>query len=173
MANTFELISSVTLSSSQANIEFTSIPATFTDLCLQFSFRVTGSRAEDSLVLALNGDTTGANYTMIYLRGNGSSAGSVAPTGYSGTYVGEMNGGSSTASTFTSGSIYLPNYAGSAAKSFSIDIVQEANATAAYMHLDANRWTGTAAVNQITFSNYNSNNFATYSTAYLYGIKNS
>jgi hypothetical protein len=175
MANTFELISSVTLASPAATIGFTSIPATFTDLCLVFSFRTTNSssaRAEDSLVLALNGDTTGANYTMRYLRGNGSTAGSVAPTGYSGTYVGEMNGSTSTASTFTSGSVYLPNYTVAVNKSFSIDIVQEANATAAYMHLDANLWSNTATVNQMTFSNYNSNTFATYSTAYLYGVSN-
>jgi hypothetical protein len=175
MPNTFELIASTTLASPASTIDFTSIPSTFTDLCLQFSVRATNSssaRAEDTLVLALNNDTTGGNYTVRYLRGNGSGAGSGVGSGYAGSYAGEFNGSTSTASTFTSGMVYLPNYAGSTNKSFSIDIVQEANQTTAYMQLHANLWSNTAAVNRLTFSNYNSNTFATNTTAYLYGVKN-
>ena len=175
MANTFELISSVTLSTPASTIDFTSIPSTYTDLCLQFSIRATNSsssRAEDTVVLALNNDTTGGNYTMRYLRGDGSGAGSAVATGYAGAYAGEFNGSTSTASTFTSGMVYLPNYAGSTNKSFSIDIVQEANQTTAYMQLHAGLWSNSSAINRLTFSNYNSNTFATYSTAYLYGVKN-
>jgi hypothetical protein len=78
----------------------------------------------------------------------------------------------STASTFTSGMIYLPNYTSSNQKSYSIDIVQEANQTTAYMQMHAMLWSGTSAINRLTFSNYNSNTFATNSTAYLYGVKN-
>jgi len=175
MPNTFELIASYTATGSVSSIDFTSIPSTFTDLCVQFSVRATNSsssRAEDTLVVALNNDTTGGNYTVRYLRGNGSGAGSGTATGYAGSYAGEFNGSTSTASTFTSGMIYLPNYAGSSNKSFSIDIVQEANQTTAYMQLHANLWNNTAAVNRLTFSNYNSNTFAANSTAYLYGVKN-
>ena len=175
MPNTFELISSVTLSTPASTIDFTSIPSTYTDLCLQFSIRTTNSssaRAEDAIVLALNNDTTGGNYTMRYLRGDGSGAGSAVATGYAGAYAGEVNSSTSTASTFTSGMVYLPNYAGSTNKSFSIDIVQEANQTTAYMQLHAGLWSNSSAVNRMTFSNYNSNTFATYSTAYLYGVKN-
>ena len=175
MPNTFELIASTTLSSPASTIDFTSIPSTFIDLCLQFSIRATNSsssRAEDTVVLALNNDTTGSNYTVRYLRGNGSGAGSAVATGYAGSYAGEFNGSTSTANTFTSGMIYLPNYAGSTNKSFSIDIVQEANQTTAYAQLHANLWNNTAAVNRLTFSNYNNNTFATNSTAYLYGVKN-
>lgn len=175
MPNTFELIAATTLSSPASTIDFTSIPSTYTDLCLQFSIRATNSsssRAEDTLVVALNNDTTGGNYTVRYMRGNGSSVGSAAASGYSGSYAGEFNGSTSTANTFTNGMIYLPNYAGSKNKAFSIDIVQEANSTTAYMQMHANVWNNTAAVNRLTFSNYNSNTFATYSTAYLYGVKN-
>jgi hypothetical protein len=175
MPNTFELIASTTLASPASTIDFTSIPSTFTDLCLQFSIRATNSssaRAEDTVVLALNNDTTGSNYTARYLRGNGASAGSGVGSGYAGSYAGEFNGSTSTANTFTSGMVYIPNYAGSNNKSFSIDIAQEANATTAYMQLHANLWNNTAAVNRLTFSNYNSNTFATNSTAYLYGVKN-
>ena len=124
MANTFELIAATTLASPASTIDFTSIPSTFTDLCLQFSVRATNSssaRAEDTLVLALNNDTTGGNYTVRYLRGNGSGAGSGVGSGYAGSYAGEFNGSTSTASTITSGMIYLPNYAVTNNKSFSIE----------------------------------------------------
>lgn len=176
MPNTFTLISSVTLASPASSIDFTSIPSTFTDLCLQFSVRATNSssaRAEDGLVLALNNDTSGGNYTVRYIRGNGSSVGSGTPTGYAGAYAGEFNGSTSTANTFTSGMIYLPNYAVSTSKSFSIEIVQENNATTAYAQLHAGLWSNASAINRLTFSNYNSNTFATHSTAYLYGISKS
>jgi hypothetical protein len=175
MPNTFQLISSVTLSSPSSSIDFTSIPSTYTDLCLEFSMRTTNSsssRQEDAIVVALNNDTTGGNYTVRYLRGNGSSAGSATAVGYAGVYAAEVNGSASTASTFTSGMIYFPNYAGSTNKSFSIDVTQEANQTTAYAQLHACLWSNTTAINRISFSNYNSNTFATYTNCYLYGVKN-
>ena len=39
MANTFELISSYTASGSVASIGFSSIPSTYTDLCIKLSLR--------------------------------------------------------------------------------------------------------------------------------------
>ncbi len=176
MANTLTLIAATTLSSPASSIDFTSIPNTYTDLRLEFSIRTTNSsssRSEDAIVLALNNDTTSGNYTVRYLRGSGSGAGSTSATGYAGAYAGEVNSSTSTASTFTSGTIYFPSYAGSTNKSFSIDITQEANSSTAYAQLHSCLWSNTAAINRISFSNYNSNTFATNTTAYLYGIKNS
>ena len=55
MANTYTLISSVTVGSGgAANIEFTSIPATYTDLLLKLSTRTTRSTATDSNKLTVN-----------------------------------------------------------------------------------------------------------------------
>jgi hypothetical protein len=178
MPNTFQLIAATTLSSPASSIDFTSIPATYTDLCLQFSLRATNSssaRAEDALILAINNNTTGTNYNSRYIRGNGSNAGSTtaSSSAYAGSYVGEINGSTSTASTFTSGEIYIPNYLSSTVKSFSVDIVQEANSTTAYSHYMANIWNQTNAITRLTLTDYNNNTFATNSTAYLYGVKNS
>jgi hypothetical protein len=74
-----------------------------------------------------------------------------------------------TASSFSSGEIYIPNYAGSTNKSYSIDSVTEQNATGALAELIAGLWSQTAAITQITLS---SSNFQQYSTAYLYGVSN-
>jgi hypothetical protein len=176
MPNTLIPIQTVTVGAGGlSSIDFTNIPQNYTDLSIKFSVRATSSasaRAEDTLVLALNNDTTGSNYTVRYLRGNGASAGSGVGSGFAGSYAGEFNGSTSTASTFTSGMVYLPNYAGATNKSFSIDIVQETNASTAYMQLHASLWANTSAVNRLTFSNYNSNTFAQGSTFTLYGISN-
>jgi hypothetical protein len=177
MATTYTLISSVTVGSGgAANIEFTSIPATYTDLVLVHSLRATNSssaRSEDTLLIRINGDSTGANYTIRYLSGNGASASSGTVTsGYNGAYAGDFNGSTSTANTFANGSFYIPNYAGSNQKSYSADMVQEANATTAYMSLQAGLYNQTTAITSLTLIDHNSNNFAQYSTTYLYGISN-
>jgi len=175
MANTFiQIGSTVTVGSGgAASISFSSIPATYTDLKVVTSLRATGSRGEDALLIRFNSDSTGGNYTIKWIRGNGSSATSGDGVGFAGGYVGEFNGGTSTTSTFTSQEIYIPNYTGGTQKSFSSYITQEANQTLAYAHLVAGLWSGTAAITDITFIDHNGNNFAQYSTASLYGIKNS
>jgi hypothetical protein len=176
MANTFELIAAVELNSAQSTIDFNSIPSTYTDLCLVHSLRATNSssaRSEDTLLLKINNDATGTNYTIRYVSGNGTAASSGAVTsGYSGAYSGNFNGSTSTANTFTSGSFYIPNYAGSNQKSYSADIAQEANATTAYMELEAGLYNQTTAISRLTLVDHQGNTFAQYSTAYLYGVKN-
>jgi hypothetical protein len=173
MANTFELIASVTLASAQANIDFTSIPSTYTDLVLKGSTRVSNSAVQDGISIKLNNNTA-ANYSDRTVYGNGSSAASiynVAGDNNAGMYWLYTSGNTATSSTFGNFEIYLPNYAGSTAKSASYDSVSENNATSAFAFLTAGLWNQTAAVNQITLIPA-SGNFMQYSTAYLYGVKN-
>lgn len=163
-------IASVEVTSPSSSIDFTSIPQGYTDLKVVVSGRATGSRAEDSILFRFNSDSTTANYSGKWLRGNGASATSGSSGGYAGAYSGEFNGGTSTANTFTSQEVYIPNYTGGTQKSFSIDITQEANQTTAYNQLQAGLWSGTSAINSITLVDHNSNLFATYTTVTLYGI---
>ena len=70
--------------------------------------------------------------------------------------------------------IYFPNYAGSAAKSWSNDGVAENNSTQGTAILSAGLQTATTAISSITIGNYTTpDKLAQYTTAYLYGIKNS
>ena len=168
MANTFELISSVTVGSGgAASIDFTSIPATFTDLCLQTSLRTNRAAVDDYLLLSINGSTSTFTYKAI--DGSGSAASS-----YSGTNgrVGQTDGNSATANTFSSTQFYFPNYAGSTNKSFSVDSVAETNATTAYMTMFASLWSTTSAITSLSITGGLSSGFVQYSTAYLYGVKN-
>jgi len=171
MANTMTLIQSVTVpSGGSASIDFTSIPSTYTDLILQLSLRSSISLIQDDIKILFNAVTTG--YSGKQLFGSGAGAASYSST-VSGQYGGFTNGDTATASTFASVSLYIPNYAGSAYKSMSVDTATENNATNAYAGIQATLWSNTAAINQITLSPLTSGTWKQYSTAYLYGIKNS
>jgi hypothetical protein len=168
MANTFELISSYTATGSVANISFTSIPATFTDLVLKMSLRssVTDSSDPYDLVFTLNATST---ITSKVLRGNGSVVSSNSITDRilrAGPVPSNW-----TANTFSNGEIYIPNYAGSNYKSWSSDAVTENNATSADMSLVAGLTSITAAITSITIAGA-AGNLVEHSTAYLYGVSN-
>ena len=165
MANTYTLIAGTTLSSPAANINFSSIPTTYTDLKLVCSLRAVATSSVPGLTIKLNNVAT--NFTARYLEGTGSAAGSGTDT----TLLASIDGSAQTANTFGNLEVYIPNYLSSNYKSYSVDGVTENNATVAYSQLLAGLWSNTAAINQITVQV--SVNLDTYSTAYLYGIKNS
>ena len=171
MAKAFELIASSTVGSGgAADIDFTSIPSTFTDLCLVASARTNRTGAqEDSLAISFNGST--ANFTIVSLWGTGSAAQSSSYTA-SGALRFVATTDSSTSNTFGNSSLYIPNYAGSTNKSFSMDAVTENNATEAWAFLTAGLWSNTAAINRITLTPLVGTSIKQYSTAYLYGVKN-
>jgi hypothetical protein len=176
MANTFVAIATTTVGSGGASsIDFTSIPGTYTDLVVKFSVRNTGNNA--GIAFRFNSDT-GANYSYKVLYGTGASALSFSQTvaaGYNTYLFAYTTPSSATASTFGNGEIYIPNYAGSTNKSSSIDSVSEDNATTAYQSMTAGLWSNTAAITSIKLLSDPggaSSNFAQYSTATLYGIKN-
>jgi hypothetical protein len=122
----------------------------------------------DNSQLKINGST--ANMSGRLLRGNGSTASSSTLTSFT---IGDIPAVNATASTFASQEVYIPNYAGSTNKSASVDSVGENNATNAVNDLLANLWSQTTAINQLTIFSGNTANFVQYSTATLYGIKNS
>lgn len=171
MANTFELISSVTVGSGgAASIDFTSIPSTYTDLCIKFSLLTSYSSNYISAQVTFNGSTSGYSNRMVYGLGSGAPA-SASGSGSYIDWAAYGTGTTATASTFGNGEIYIPNYAGSTNKSISADSVSENNATQAIAALTAGLWSNTAAINRVTLTG-NGGNIAQYSTAYLYGVKN-
>ena len=169
MPNTFELISSSTVGSGgAANIDFTSIPGTYTDLCILFSGRGVRVNASDDVKIQFNNTTT--NYSDRYLLGTGSAASSGSGSS-TGIYNLIIPASTTTANTFSNSMVYIPNYAGSNYKSVSIDVATENNATAAFLNLVAGLWSNTAAITSIKITPDNAN-LAQHSTAYLYGVKN-
>ena len=169
MALTYTAIATVTVGSGgAANIEFTSIPGTYTDLLIKFSGRA--STTETAFSLQFNGNTSTANYSYRTLQGDGANVSSTNETSLG--FIGaRINPSDSTASTFGNAEIYIPNYASSNQKSVSIDSVSENNATTARMMLTAGLWNQTSAITSIKLYVVSAN-LAQYSTATLYGIKN-
>lgn len=176
MANTYTLIASSTVGAGgAANISFTSIPATYTDLVVKFSARnVSSSNVFGIVGISLNGVT--ANLTAKILYGYGSGTGSLSASGNPGIWT-YQDSATSTASTFGNGEVYIPNYAGSTYKSMSLDGVNENNATDGRQTLTAGLWSDTSAITSVQLTSFDSglaaSNFAQYSTAYLYGVKSS
>ena len=170
MATTFTKIASVSVGSGgAASIDFTSIPSTYTDLCVKLSTRLNGSAS--TVRTSFNGSGSGYSELMLYTNASTGPYGAAR----SGTYVEWMysDGTLNTANTFNSADVYIPNYAGSNNKSFSIDNANETNGTADQLiNINAAIWANSAAITSITFTT-GSTSFVQYSTATLYGIKNS
>jgi hypothetical protein len=176
MANTYTQIgSTVTVGAGGASsIDFSSIPNTYTDLTLKLSLKNDRDYNFDNCYLQFNADT-GSNYSSRLVYGwnspGSSSSSAVANIEYIYAVGSKISG--SVGNTFSNTEIYIPNYAGSNQKILSTDAVNEGNtATDILVGFAAQRWTGTAAINAIKIYSI-SGNFVQYSTASLYGIKNS
>lgn len=167
MANTYFPIATVSVGSGgAASIQFASIPATYTDLKLVYSTRDDRGGTQNGVNISLNGSTS--NFTNIGLQGSGSATGSFAIA----RFVAYNSASGSTANTFANNEIYFSNYASSNNKPFLSDSAEENDATTAYILLGAQLWSNSAAITTITLTP-DTANFVQYSTATLYGIKNS
>jgi hypothetical protein len=173
MANTYTLISSVTVGSGgSATIDFTSIPQTYTDLLLKLSIRGTVASSHQGGAQMIFNNSTATNYSFRNLRGSGSAAisGSASAQAFIRVTNNHPTAGN-TASTFCNSEVYIPNYTSSSAKSTSEDNVEENNTSESYAQIVAGLWSLTDAITRITLTS-EATLFAQYSTAYLYGISN-
>jgi hypothetical protein len=168
MANTYKLIASYAATGSVASIDFTSIPSTYTDLVLLCSLRNAGAGNQEFVKISFNSNTS--NYTLKTLQGDGNATSS---TSYSQPWFGFAVGVDATASIFSNTQIYIPNYTSSNYKSISVDSLPENNITSNQMIMSGNLWSNTSAITSISLTMQNAANFVQYSTAYLYGVKNS
>ena len=171
MANTYTLISSNVLTSSAATVTFSAIPSTYTDLVLRWSARGTAAVSAVAIYAKLNTSTGVYSYTLV-----GVDDGTVLSdrgSNQTNNDSGRFSGGSTTANTFGSGELYLPNYAGTTQKPMSSFAVSENNSSTVYrIRANAMLANVTSAVSSIELST-STGNFDSGSSFYLYGIKNS
>ena len=167
---TFETIATYSLTSSQSDIVFSSIPSTFTDLVI---YVVPISNGNNYMAVQFNSDTLsgGANYSRTAWSTDGAS---ISPDIRSVRYAIEIdrlestgNGGVNTsvqinifnyANTSTFKSIYAKN----SASGFNLG-------TSAVGH-GSGTWRDTAAINSVRLS-LNAGTFSSGTRATLYGIK--
>jgi hypothetical protein len=150
-----------------ASMDFNSIPATYTDLCLKVSARTNRVDINDGVRVKINNSTS--TYTQRALYGNGTSASSYTDTLPLENGAG-ANASTSTSSTFSNTEWYFPNYAGSNYKSVSSDGVVENNATGGIQNMVANLWSTVTAISSLIIIPGYGTTFQQYSTATLYGI---
>jgi len=173
MPLTYYEIASVTVGSGGASsIDFTSIPATYTDLVIKLSCRIGSSADRDGVFLTFNNNTSSYSFRRVYGFDSGSSA-SDAASSQSSIAVGNTTANNATSNTFGNHEFYIPNYAGSNNKSLNSDAVAENNSSTSWqVTMAAGLWSNSAAINRVTLTP-GSSSFVQHTTATIYGIKNS
>jgi hypothetical protein len=167
---TYILISSNVLSADTAFVDFTSIPAIYTDLLIKCSTRDTRADTQNPIRLTFNGDTSSI-YSVTRLGGNGTSASSARTSSQVFAEIYYENSTNSTASTFTSSEFYIPNYLASQNKPTSAVTMTERNSTEAFIHATAVLYRSNTAISSLRLA-AQSADFVSGSSFYLYGISN-
>lgn len=163
MPATYEPIATTTLGSAAAEITFSSIGSTYTDL--RVSFVTASGTSANTAYIRFNGDTA-TNYSRTSIYGNGTSA---------------LSNQTSTANRIALPTVLLAStpefiscdvfsYAGSTYKTCLATQNSDANGSGTVNYL-VGLWRSTSAITSLTLGN-NGGTFATGTTATLYGIKN-
>lgn len=170
MAENYVLLETIELTQNASSIVFNNLPSSgYSDLKIVGSTRTDRAGYEDALKITFNG-SGGTAYTTRRLFGNGTSVTSSTTSGAAYAFPYSVNGNSTTSNVFASFEMYVPNYLGSTAKSFSFNVVSENNATDAIAGLHACLWDNTAAITSITFTPNSGTIFYANSTFSLYGV---
>ena len=175
MAVTHTLIETVTVGSGgAANIEFTSIPQTYTDIVLKLSARMSYNTSAHyaELYLTVN-NNAGSIYSNRRLVANSATTYSFSDSSAT-SNTAFVAGSSATASVFGNSEYYFSNYASSNAKSVSADIAVETNDGTNYLTvLSAVLINTTSAITSLKLAATSGQTLVQFSSASLYGIKNS
>jgi hypothetical protein len=167
---TYEPIATSTVSGSNAaNITFSSISSSYTDLVLVMALQSDrASNGSSSVRLEFNGDTA-TNYSSTYVYGTGASAVSGAQSSVTPMpQIGEAPGGP-TLPVFGLIKVSLFSYAGSTNKTILSEWAADRNG-AGLVGRTVGLWRSTSAINSIKVT-ISSQNIVVGSTATLYGIK--
>lgn len=166
------LIQQIVTAASQATVDFTSIPATYKALILDFFSRDTNAGSASSVMRArINNDSTSGNYTDSVLSGtqNGFVLSATLAATAAGVFVmGNPQNGNTAGITNTS-RLRIVGYAGTVFhKRLQVDgNYEDASTNLTILSVGA-RWKSTSAINRITFLT-DGTAFLNGSTFNLYG----
>jgi hypothetical protein len=171
-ANSYESISTVTVSTAVSSITFSSIPATYKHLQIRYLAKTSRAAVNDYAKLEINADTTAANYRSHTLNADGASV--YAGTAANATEIGGFPGNTN-ASMFGVGILDFLDYTNTN-KYKTIRMLDgfdqnSASTGAAYVALESGLWMSSSAITSIKITPGTGPNFVQYSSFALYGIK--
>ena len=170
----YESIATVTTTSTQATISFTSIPATYKHLQLRILSRNDDAAGGINFMrLKLNSDATSGNYRGHYLYGSGGSVSSAAVAGAtSGLPIGEVAGNTNTANCFAATVLDILDYANTTNNKTTRGLTgADFNTTSGGILLVSGLYMSTSAISRIDIVSSVGTGFITNSSFALYGIK--
>lgn len=164
--STYTPIATVTLGSNVAYYDFTSIPQTYTDLVL-ISSAASVSASTDVTFNVGNGSVdTGTNYSITWLYGTGTSAGSSRAVNTAIAYF-DNYGGTSTTLGYNNAIVNFMDYSNTS--TYKTVLSRSNNNNNGGVDLVVNLWRSTSAINVIRVKGQTSN-LLTGTTLTLYGI---
>ncbi len=158
--NTYTPLATITLTGTDSEIVFSSIPATYRDLILIISAK--NSVTPTNIYVRFNSDT-GSNYSVVFMKGNGSSTSS---GGGSDVYI-PIGVAYATAGNFDLTTLQIMDY--SATDKHKTALSRTGNSYGEGTVARAGRWANTAAINRIALT-LDSNAFDIGSSFSLYGV---
>jgi len=169
MPRTYEPISYQSLGSDTANVEFTSIPSTYTDLILVMSTRSASAAATDAVLVQVGNSTidTGSNYSTTVLYHSGSSAASTRASSATRFDFLDTAGNNAASSVYGIQTLHFQSYANT---NVNKTVLAATTAGGDQPRRAVCLWRSTSAIDRIKLAPQNGN-FKSGSTFSLFGIK--
>jgi len=166
----YDSIATVTVATAQSTISFTSIPATYKHLQLRFIGRSTRSATQGYVIANFNSDT-GSNYAYHTLESDGSNPYGNGSGAVSYPTLWEIPGANATSNIFGAGVVDILDYANTNKYKTIRALQGDDKNGSGRTYLSSGLWCSATAINAITLTEYNGQNFEPYSRFALYGIR--
>ena len=157
-----------------ATIVFSNIPQNYTDLKIVLSARTAEAtiNSAGSMSFTASGDSLYSSTRLYGYYNGGSAIGSDGATGTGNITLGNIDGSNASSDAFTNTHIYVPNYTSSDYKTVYVESCMGSNSTnLIFTTLVSGLWSNTAPITTVLLSG--SANWVRYTSATLYGVKNS
>jgi hypothetical protein len=170
----FESIATVTLNSTQATVNFTSIPSTYKHLQIRYIARNSAANTDGYQAIQFNGDSTNGNYYFYhFIEGVGTSVSVSSGGTNAGILAGRNSGASATSGVFGAGVIDILDYTNTN-KNTVVRVLtgSDNNGSGNVLDLSSGFWLNTAAVTSISLlAGLGGYSFVSGTQFALYGIK--
>ena len=166
----FESIATVTLSSNQSTIDFSSISSSYSHLQLRCFVRMNRAATGDDMTVRFNSDTAN-NYSWHGLRGDGSGVGVYDSSSTSFMNVFDLVGDSAASNTFSCAIIDILDYKDTNKYKTIRGLSGGDRNGAGAVAISSGNWRSTSAITGISLGGRYGSGILSGSTVALYGIK--